>query len=247
MPRFDTGKEMVQHNLPNNFGFSGERIDKLKSTKYTLVTIVCDDSPSIYSFKNAMEECLKQVIQGCRKSSYMDSLLVRTVTFNRDTSEVHGFRRLTECKDDDYTGALTPRGSTSLYDACYEAIEATRSYGNNLYDNEYEVNGIMVVITDGEDNTSKMTAGEVGKSVKAIFSEEQLDSMKTILIGVNTASSNCSGYLQRFKDIAGFDQFVDISDLDATQFAKLAEFISKSISAQSQALGTGGASQSLAF
>jgi hypothetical protein len=53
--------------------------------------------------------------------------------------------------------------------------------------------------------------------------------------------------LERFQKEAGIDQFVDIGDATPQKLAKLANFVSQSISSQSQALGTGAASQQLQF
>ena len=49
------------------------------------------------------------------------------------------------------------------------------------------------------------------------------------------------------KTNCGFTQYVAIADANATTIAKLGDFVSRSISSQSQALGTGGPSQSLTF
>src|SRR5438128_2007010 len=59
-------------------------------------------------------------------------------------------------------------------------------------------------------------------------------------------SPRADNLMQLYRD-AGFTQYVEIGDADPKTFAKLAQFVSKSISAQSQSLGTGGPSQSLVF
>jgi len=53
--------------------------------------------------------------------------------------------------------------------------------------------------------------------------------------------------LEQFKNEAGIDQFVSIGEATPAKLAKLADFISRSISSTSQALGTGNASQPLTF
>jgi hypothetical protein len=50
-----------------------------------------------------------------------------------------------------------------------------------------------------------------------------------------------------FHQEAGFTQYVELDNADTKTLARLAEIVSRSISAQSQALGTGGASQPLVF
>jgi hypothetical protein len=53
--------------------------------------------------------------------------------------------------------------------------------------------------------------------------------------------------LNDFATQAGFTQFVNIGEADETKLAKLAAFVSKSISSQSQAFGSGSASVRLTF
>ena len=74
-----------------------------------------------------------------------------------------------------------------------------------------------------------------------------LESVVSILIGVNVGDSQVSAYLKRFHSDAGFTQYIEIEKADAKTLARLAEFVSQSISAQSQALGKGGGSHQLVF
>jgi hypothetical protein len=64
---------------------------------------------------------------------------------------------------------------------------------------------------------------------------------------VNVNDVSVSRYLKSFHVDAGFTQYVELDNADTKTHARLAEFVSQSISAQSQALGTGGASQPLVF
>jgi predicted amidohydrolase len=74
--------------------------------------------------------------------------------------------------------------------------------------------------------------------------EEFIESHVTVLIGINAA--NCASYLKRFQTEAGITQFIDAGDANKDNLAKLAAFVSQSISSTSQAIGTGGPSQSIA-
>ena len=53
--------------------------------------------------------------------------------------------------------------------------------------------------------------------------------------------------LEKFKNDAKLSQFVDIGNATEGKLAKLANFVSESVSSQSQALGTGAPSQTLNF
>lgn len=234
--------------IPNNhYGFSAQRIGDLGSTEYTLVSIVVDDSGSVNSFARDMEKCLKEVVKACKHSPRADYLMIRLVKFDHDMSEVHGFKLLGDVNVDDYDNILKCGGSTALYDAAENAILATSAYGKQLVDNDLSVNGIVVVITDGEDNASTATINSCKQALQDAVRGENLESLVSILVGVNVTDKIVSRYLNNFNQDAGFSQYVELDNANEKTLAKLAAFVSKSISSQSQALGSGGASKSLTF
>ena len=241
---------LVSHNLSGqHFGYSAADLDTLGSTEYTLVTLVIDESSSVSSYKSEMEECIKKAINACKFSPRSDYLLLRLVAFNRNMREIHGFKQLADCSESDYDNCLHPSGTTLLFETTVNAIESTRDYSVNLADQDFEANGIIIILTDGEDNESgSITASSVSDSLNKITKEESLESLLTILVGVGTKGyAGVSDYLDTFKDKAGITQYVDIKNADEKSLAKLANFISKSISSQSQSLGTGSVSQPLLF
>ncbi len=243
MPRL-TDDNLEQHKLPTGtFGYSAASLDDLGATEYTLVTIVQDVSSSVASFKSEMESCLKEIINACKVSPRADNLMIRLVSFASDMNEEHGFKLLEECNPDDYLGSLNVGGMTALFDAAENSIAATNDYAKTLVDNDFSVNSIVFIITDGCDNISKKTTNSVKKVLAKSLKDEYLESIVTILIGVGTKSDpGVSFELDKFKAEAGLTQFVEIGKADTKTLAKLAEFVSKSISAQSQSLGKGSAS-----
>jgi len=139
-------------------------------------------------------------------------------------------------------------GSTALFDAAENSVLAQTAYAKDLVDNDFSVNSIVVVITDGADNVSHGCANDVKKALAAAVKEEAVESMVSILIGVNPhKNTHLTDYLSSFKFDAGFTQYEEIDKADAKTLAKLAKFISRSISAQSSSLGTGGPSQPQSF
>jgi stage V sporulation protein SpoVS len=53
--------------------------------------------------------------------------------------------------------------------------------------------------------------------------------------------------LEDFQKDAGLTQFIDVGDGTPQRLAKLAGFVSKSVSSQSQAIGSGSVSQPVTF
>lgn len=230
----------------NHFGFSAARIGAhLGATEFTLVTLVVDCSGSISGHQAAIEDAITSIVDACRLSPRADNLMIRLVTFDHKVVEQHGFKPLMNCSNADYKGVVQPGGTTALFDASVNGIESLTTYGKMLTDSEYDVNGIVVVITDGDDNASTYAIPQVKDALARVVAGENLESLVSILIGINAQAH--TAYLNKFATNAGFTQYVDAGNADAKTLAKLAQFVSKSITSQSQALGTGGPSQSLTF
>lgn len=245
MPAFDQDPLMDAYNT-GGIAYSGVRPSELGSTEYTLVTLVVDISGSVSGFQDALLQSIKESVKSCGYSPRANNLLVRVVYFGSTVKEVHGFKELQQINTDtDYV--FVPSGMTALFDAVVDAVEATRDYGEMLFKNDFDVNAIIIVATDGEDNNSKRgnTVATVQKAIKTVTEKEQVESLITLLVGINAAS--CKKYLQNVKDQGGFDEYIDVENFDYKVGAKLAKFVSKSVSSQSQALGTGGPSQVLTF
>lgn len=237
-----------KHDLQvDSFGYSAVGMDKLGSSEYTLVTIVIDKSGSVEPFVDQLHACLKEIVQSCDKSKRKDNLMLRIVQFSTYVEETHGFKLLANCKPDDYNGIIDANGGTALYDAAANSINALADWGKQLSDQDYTVNAVVFVMTDGENNSGTFGVGEVKKALKNATQDEKLESLTSILIAVNMTDQAIKAGLEEFHKDAGFTQFVSIADASAKSLAKLAAFVSQSISSTSQALGTGGASQPVTF
>ena len=247
MPVLDDAS-LDQITLPNShYGYSAARLEDLGATEYTVVTIACDVSGSTAAFTFDMESAITRIVQACKSSPRADNMLLRLVAFDDALSEVHGFKLLENCNLADYGGVLRPGGSTALYDAAENAVSSTINYGQKLLAGDFSANAILFLITDGMDNASKVSAGKVKEELARAVTSEALESIVSVLIGVNVQDPQASRYLRQFHKEAGFTQYVELDKADAKTLARLARFVSQSISAQSQALGTGGRSQPLVF
>lgn len=247
MPIFDDDDQDSFKANGSGFNFSGVKTDNLGASEYTLVGIAADCSGSVYGFAKEIEGCLKSSLEGCQKSPRVDNLLVRALRFETNRDELHGFRPLADCHLANYDGCIQIGGATVLYDASVDLIDSLATYGKHLQSQEYTANAIAVVLTDGMDQGSKLSANEVKAAVARARQSESLESIMTILIGINVTQPTVSQYLNRFKTEAGFDQYIEAADATPKTFAKIAGFISKSVSSQSQALGSGGPSQPITF
>lgn len=247
MPLFaDDSNESFKAN-GSGFQFSGININHLGASEYTLFGIACDTSSSVTPFAAEIEGCLKSSLESCQRSPRVDNLLARFITFNSHVEEQHGFRPLADCHLGNYTGSIKPGGQTVLRDATVNLIDSLATYGKQLIDSDYIANGILVVITDGCDVGSTLGIKQVQEAMKRAMVSESLESLVSILVGVNVTEPTVSQFLSDFKDQAGFTQYVEAADASSKTLAKLANFISKSVSSQSQSVGSGSPSQAITF
>lgn len=245
MPRL-TDDNLEQFATTGAFGFSGAKIEDLGATEYTLVGIAVDDSGSVSSFARDLEDSLKNIVQACTFSPRADNLLLRLIKFGDEVEEVNGFNFLSAINGNDYSNILSCNSMTALYDATENIVQSVTDYGKNLKDNDFDVNAIIFVLTDGINNHSTATINSVKKAFAESVQSEALESLVSVLIGIEQDPSlGLDDYLEDFKNDVGFTKYENIGQATPQQLAKLADFISKSISSQSQALGTGGPSQEI--
>jgi len=233
-----------------NFQFSAVKLENLGATEYTLVTIAIDISSSVDPFADELLKSLKSIVESCKKSPRAENLMVRLITFNQEIQEIHGFKLLNQINVNDYKD-LNPLGLTALYDATYSAIGAMTTYAKNLTEQEFGVNGAIFIVTDGMDNRSVMKPHHIAEKLKEGIAEEYIESHISCLVGLKDPSLHWNDdiikYLNKFKEEADLTEFLDVGDATPKKLAKLANWVSSSISSQSQALGTGGPSQQLTF
>lgn len=237
------------HNIGgSNYSFTAARITDLGATEYTLVTIAIDVTGSVTLFADQLRQSLVTAVESCKKSDRRDNLLVRVVEFSTRydqpyVRELHGFVPVLSIDTTAYP-AFKPGGATPLYDAAYDCLGATAEYARKLSDEEYPTNAICFLVTDGgETGHSTATAKMIADTATQLRVGEELESVISILVGINTQSAGVADALKSFKDEAGLTHFIDAGEATPQKLAQMAEFVSQSISSQSQALGTGGPSQ----
>lgn len=233
-----------------SYGYTGVPVGLgMDSFKYTLATGLVDESGSTRPFARQLELCVKEIIKGLRHSDSVDQLVYRHAHFDTNFREVHGFKLLKDCNENDYDGIWAGGGQTALYNSCVEVIEATRDYADQMAQKHYTVNGVVYILSDGQHYLPGgpfVTVANVRDALSKAITSETLESLITILIGVNEDPDVRAG-LEKFHREAGFTQFIPIEKADEKSLAKVSNFISRSIYSQSQAVGTGGPSQSLTF
>ena len=251
MPLLNANPEMTQHKALGGFGYSAVGLNTLGATEFTLATLIFDESGSTSPFAADMNKCASTIVDFLRKSPRANNLLLRVVCFGSHVREFHGFKPLPSCNPADYADLYQPGGETALYDACVDGIGSIAAQGKIMSapGKDFSVNGIAVIVSDGDHNRSNgnLTVQDVRNALKDCVTGEKLESMQSILVGVNMQDSSMKSRLDQFAKDAGIAQCEALENATATSLAKLAKFVSDSISSQSQALGTGGPSKPITF
>lgn len=242
---------MEDFDIGSGFTFSAVGTGDLtgEAVQFTLVTIALDETGSISGHEREIERMLQTTLGACRRSPYSHNIMVRIIRFGSQytrsggggVDEMQGFAPLTSCDPATYP-ALRAGGMTPLYDAVYSSVGAANVYAKQLIDLDYAVNGITFVVTDGGENASVASAKMVQEALATSVRGEVMESHYSILIGIDTGASDVESDLQAFQREAGIDQFIWAGEATKGNLAKLAQFISTSITSTSQALGTGGPS-----
>ena len=256
MPKlFGVKTEDLNKAIAQGFHYTSVSVDRLSgASEYTIVGIVVDKTGSVQSFKSDLEAMLAASIDACQSSPRALNLIVRTTAFNNtfgnsNIEEIHGFVPLNTIDTTQFAGTISPDGMTNLYEATDEMVSALYGFGKELYNKKYLSNAIVFIITDGDDNASASTSTPeaIKKTLDRIKKEEVLESIRTILIGINDTDPDLKLKLEHFKDRAKLDEYVSVGEVTKGKLAKLAQFVSQSTSTQSQALGSKGPSQPINF
>jgi len=242
MPRM---LDMDSFDIPGggNFGFSGAKIATLGASTYTLVDVEIDETGSVEDFKTNLEQMMIEVVEAAKLFPTAENILMRVTTFGsqhkqtKGIREIHGYLPLADIDISLYK--INPTGNTPLYDAAYTSIGAMLTYANELQKQDYDVNGISIIITDGVNNDSIMTADSIRKLIDEAKQGEKIQSLTTVLVGVVSNNNRIKQILKDFSNAVGFNQYIDMGSTSAKAFAKLTGFISKSISSTSTSINSG--------
>lgn len=249
MPDLMGKNDSEVYKTVNGFEFSGVEIDELEASEYTLAVVLVDETGSVSGFEQELEKCIKATVDACKKSPRSENLLMRVGKFGShipgSIEEIHGFNILSNLNTKDYSGTIHPNGGTPLLDATLDSIETMEAQAKILVDQEYLCNGIFFILTDGGENASrKASYKKISEAFKRIRKNEELESITSVLVGVDDAM--CQSDLDDFKNKCGIDKYISMGDVSPGKLAKLAQWVSQSVSSTSQALGSGGPSQPIA-
>jgi uncharacterized protein YegL len=157
---------MIQNlDAQTGLGCVGAQIDDLNTDDVTLLTIVLDESGSMDSLRDTVIDAFNTMTRALHDSKARDSILVSCWTFHSAPKLLYSHTPIDRIKD--LTRAqYAPNGGTAMYDAVLDAFTGIVAYGQELRNAGIRARSLVVVISDGDDNTSGHTPAAV-KTVAA--------------------------------------------------------------------------------
>lgn len=147
-------------------------LDQLTSNDVTLAMNILDMSGSMYSYANDLIRAYNQeYLAAMRHSPAADDLLVSTILFNDVVKTLHGYVPLNDAQTLD-AKIYQPDNATALYDAVAAGMTNMVLYAQQLRQSGVSVRGVVMVYTDGEDNSSKQRAQDVRRAAKDLLGQE---------------------------------------------------------------------------
>ena len=156
-------------------GIDGTAIDDIVATDVTLMTIIIDDSGSINAadLVDAVREGQNMLITALENSKQKDNILVAQWKLGSKSDLVHSYVPVEQAVRLDRSN-YNPNSGTSLFDVWCDVLAANVAYAQQLKASGTPVKNVVVVITDGQDVSSRRYRAEDCKRInKDLLLSEQ--------------------------------------------------------------------------
>ena len=195
----DSTLDLVVSNLngPTMMQTVGVGLDDIASSEVTLAMNIIDMSGSMTSHaQNLTRAYNDDYLSAMRSSPVADDILVSTILFDDQIELLHGYVSLDDAQV--LTPAVyKPRGATALYDAIAGGLTNMVLYAQQLRQSGIAVRCIVLVYTDGDDNSSKQRAKDIKRTVDELYKQEIYT---FALIGFTTAGQRPLGFQSQKND-----------------------------------------------
>lgn len=212
--------------------------ENIKTDAICLASVLIDTSSSMDGEEQNLERCFEQAIQACDKAPNRDGIFIRITSFASTVKELRPFIPPSPTPLKIHIGGMTALGRGIL-----DSLRSTTQYAKVLSQGDYRCNAILIILTDGEETVDKpeQAVDMVQKELQTIRTEETLDSVLIILVGFRPSV----GVMKTQQDFANAigARYIPLQDVNPQKLAKLANFVSQSISSQSKQIGTGQVTQ----
>lgn len=152
-------------------GCNGADLTEINTDDVTLVAAVIDASGSMSGVRQAVVESFNTMLDSFNGSKQADSILVSAWSFN-DAARLHFSYTPAPSVAKLTWGEYDPDGGTALYDTLLYVMAGMVAYGQTLRNGGIRTRGIIVVFSDGGDNTSRAQAYQVSTVSDGLMAQE---------------------------------------------------------------------------
>jgi len=225
--------DILVQNLSGQAGLGcvGAQVDDLNTDESTLVLVVMDSSGSMSSLRDDVIDAFNQMTRALKDSKQSDSILLSAWTFDSTPHLLFGYSLIDQVPDLNRT-TYAPNGSTALYDAVLDGFTGLVAYNQTLRDAGNQTRCVVVVISDGDDNTSQRTAAAV-KTVATDLLKQEIYTLAFIGMGDARTFQQVAGSM-------GFPSILTVAN-SASDIRKALALVSNSVIRVSQQTGKASA------
>lgn len=213
------------NDLDNHLDFNNFDPEEIQVEETINAVFIIDVSPSTSSYMSDMNAAFNDFVQTMQQSHIHDRLFVSMIEFDDDVRIRSGFQPISGVP---VTTFKPQGGGTALFDAVGLGIKNAVDYRENLEKTGISVKTLIFVITDGEDNSSRLKSKVIKQTLQDIMkSEANAFSFTTILFGVGETQ-----YFTAAQKEMGFQHLAIVGNT-GKEIKKMISFISSSISKSS--------------
>ena len=154
-------------------GAAGRAAEDIEASDVTLITVVIDDSGSMYGNEKAVVDGMNLLVDTFANSKERDSVLFAQWRFSDKIQVVHSYLPIPDVKRLTTADYQANGCSTRLYDAWCDALAANIAYAQSLRNSGTNVRSIVVVLTDGENNAGSRNVGDCARISADLLRSEQ--------------------------------------------------------------------------
>lgn len=149
------------------------------NNNYTHITYVLDRSGSMHSVHQETKDALVEFINGQKELE--GKCTFSLYQFDYEVLNPINFSLIADVNAEEIE--FVPRGSTSLYDAVGQAVSETGNHLNSLDEADKPAKVLVVIQTDGHENTSvEFTAEQISEIIKH---QQEKYNWQFIFLGAN--------------------------------------------------------------
>ncbi len=214
-------------------GIGGIDADEIMATDVTLFTIIIDNTGSIRfaGLTDTIREGQNLMLNAFINSKQKDNILIAQWKLGDESELIHSYvpveqaERLTKSN-------YNPRSGTALYDVWVEVLTANIAYAQKLKSKGTPVKSIVVVLTDGQDTSSrKYGVNDCDRINKEVLKSEQFI---IAFVGVGNDAKDAAAFMLIAQEMGFPDGSILTTDATESELRKAMGFVSRSALRASQ-------------